>query len=131
MRVVKVLFLILFFFFCMLFFVQNTEMLATPLVLKMEVFSWAVSSTPTPFYVVLLISFVVGGLFATLYFIAERMRLNGKVKELSAKVASLDKQRESASALSAYPMGPASDVTETPESGEAAGTSETAGEEKN
>jgi len=127
MRVVKVLFLILFFFFCMLFFVQNTEMLATPLVLKLDVFSWSAASTPTPFYVVLLISFVVGGLFATLYFIAERMRLAGKVKELSAKVASLESQRESSSSYAAYPAGPAEPET----SGAIAAESVETAEEKN
>jgi lipopolysaccharide assembly protein A len=105
MRVVKVLFLILFFFVCMLFFVQNTQMLATPLELKLEVFSWSMSTTPTPFYVVMLLSFVIGGIFATLYFMAERFRLNGKVKALEGQVASLNRQTgaSGSSYASTYP----------------------------
>ncbi len=102
MRVVKVLLLILFFFVCMLFFVQNTQMLSTPLELKLEVFSWRWASTPTPFYVVLLLSFVIGGIFATLYFVGERMRLNGKVKALQAQAASQGSQSASSYAA-AYP----------------------------
>ena len=115
MRVVKVLFLILFFFVCMLFFVQNTQMLSTPLELKLDVFSMSWSTTPTPFYVALLLSFVIGGVFATLYFMAERFRLNGKVKALEGQVASLGRQSGASSYASTYPSGADETSTETAE----------------
>ena len=70
MRVIKVLFLLVFFFVCMLFFVQNTAILETALLLKLGAFGYMVQTPGVPFYVVLLLSFVAGGLFATLYFLA-------------------------------------------------------------
>ncbi|WP_300157372.1 LapA family protein [Solidesulfovibrio sp.] len=92
MRVIKVLFLLVFFFVCMLFFVQNTAILETPLLLKLGAFGYMVQSPAVPFYVVLLISFVAGGLFCTLYFLAEKVRLATSVRSLQNKVNAMEKQ---------------------------------------
>ena len=92
MRVIKVLFLLVFFFVCMLFFVQNTAILETPLLLKLGAFGYMVQSPAVPFYVVLLISFVAGGLFCTLYFLAEKVRLSTSVRSLQNKVNAMEKQ---------------------------------------
>lgn len=92
MRVIKVLFLLAFFFVCMLFFVQNTAILETPLLLKLGAFGYQVQSPGVPFYVVLLLSFVAGGLFCTLYFLAEKVRLAAGMRSLQNKVNALEKQ---------------------------------------
>lgn len=92
MRVIKVLFLLVFFFFCMLFFVQNTAILETPLLLKIDLFRYHVESAAVPFYVVLLMAFVAGGLFCTLYFLAEKVRLASSVRSLQNKVNAMEKQ---------------------------------------
>jgi uncharacterized membrane protein YciS (DUF1049 family) len=92
MRVIKVLFLLVFFFVCMLFFVQNTAILETPLLLKLGAFGYLVQSPAVPFYVVLLIAFVAGGLFCTLYFLAEKVRLATSVRSLQNKVNAMEKQ---------------------------------------
>jgi putative membrane protein len=92
MRVIKVLFLLAFFFVCMLFFVQNTAILETPLLLKLGAFGYQVQTPGVPFYVVLLLSFVAGGLFSTLYFLAEKVRLAAGMRSLQNKVNALEKQ---------------------------------------
>ncbi len=108
MRVVKVFVLIVFFFFCMIFFVQNTAMLSTPLVLKMDVFSLSYASPEVPFYVVLLLAFVVGGLFSLAYFILERVRLGNKVKEQAGRIAALEKELAASKSYSGITSGYAS-----------------------
>ena len=92
MRFVKVLILLAFFFVCMLFFVQNTTTLETPLVLRLSAFGLSAESPGAPFYVVLLLAFVAGGLFSTIYFLVEKIRLVSQVRKLSAKVKALEEK---------------------------------------
>lgn len=92
MRVIKVLFLLVFFFVCILFFVQNTPILETPLQLKLGAFGYQIQSPGVPFYIVLALSFVAGGLFCTLYFLAEKVRLAAGMRSLQNKVNALEKQ---------------------------------------
>lgn len=107
MRVIKVLLLLIFFFICMLFFVQNTAILETPLLLKLGAFGYEAHSPAVPFYVVLLLAFVAGGLFSTLYFLAEKVRLATSVRSLQNKVNVMEKQmaahRKSAASPAAAP----------------------------
>ncbi|EFL50481.1 conserved hypothetical protein [Solidesulfovibrio fructosivorans JJ]] len=104
MRVIKVLFLLAFFFFCMLFFVQNTAILETPLLLKLEVFGFHAETAAVPFYVVLLMSFVAGGFFCTLYFLAEKVRLASSVRSLQSKVNAMEKQLAQKKSTVASPL---------------------------
>ncbi|MGE4537696.1 MAG: LapA family protein [Desulfovibrio sp.] len=104
MRVIKVLFLLAFFFFCMLFFVQNTAILETPLLLKLEVFGLHAETAAVPFYVVLLLSFVAGGFFCTLYFLAEKVRLASSVRSLQNKVNAMEKQLAQKKSTVASPL---------------------------
>lgn len=106
MRVIKVLFLLAFFFVCMLFFVQNTAILETPLVLKLGAFGYHAETTGVPFYVVLLMSFVAGGLFATLYFLTEKVRLSASQRSLQNKVNAMEKQLAARAAMPTPPATP-------------------------
>jgi putative membrane protein len=122
MRVIKVLFLLAFFFVCMLFFVQNTAILETPLILKLGAFGFQTESSAVPFYVVLLLSFVAGGLFATLYFLAEKVRLATGMRSLQNKVNAMEKQlvkKPAAPAMSvpSYAASPAPSVTSSTAAG--------------
>lgn len=105
MRVVKVLLLILFFFFCMIFFVQNTAILSTPLLLKMDVFSLSYASPEVPFYVVLLLSFVVGGLFSLAYFVLEKVRMASEIKAQAGRIAALEKELAASKSYSGLSTG--------------------------
>ncbi len=116
MRIVKVLLLLVFFFFCMLFFVQNTAILDTPLVLKLDIFGFHAETTGVPFYVTLLLAFVLGGLFSTLYFMTEKVRLSVAVRSLQSKVNAMEKQLAAKNAVSSTPIvtSPASTTLVTP-----------------
>lgn len=75
MRYIKALLLIAFFVFGWLFFQQNGATLENSLFLKLEVsrFAWQAES---PFYLVILASFAIGALFATVYLLIDRVRLS-------------------------------------------------------
>jgi hypothetical protein len=105
MRIVKVLLLIVFFFFCMIFFVQNTAILSTPLLLKMDVFSLSYASPEVPFYVVLLLSFVVGGLFSLAYFVLEKVRMAAEIKAQAGRIAALEKELAASKSYSGLSTG--------------------------
>jgi len=124
MRFVKVLILLVFFFVCMLFFVQNTTTLETPLVLKLSAFGLSAESPGAPFYVVLLLAFVAGGLFASVYFLFEKIRLTAQLRNLANKVKSLEKQLASVASAAMPTSGfavsaPTLSTSETPASGDA------------
>lgn len=121
MRVIKVLILLAFFFVCMLFFVQNTTILETPLVLKLSAFGLSAESPGAPFYVVLLLAFVTGGVFATLYFLIEKLRLVAQVRSLNSTVKGLEKQLADV-ANAAKPVNPSYAVSTPSVSVPASGT---------
>jgi len=92
----------------MIFFVQNTAILSTPLLLKMDVFSLSYTSPEAPFYVVLLLAFVVGGLFSLCYFVLEKVRMAGVIKAQAARIASLEKELAASKSYSGVSTGAAS-----------------------
>ena len=92
MRYLKVLLLTLFFFVSMVFFIQNNEMLAHQLILKLELFDASFVSRELPFYLLVLLSFVVGSVFSMSYFLAEKIRLNHELKASKAKLAALEQE---------------------------------------
>jgi hypothetical protein len=76
MRYVKVLLFIVFFYFVMLFFVQNQEALSQSTSLKLDVmFLPPMESIPLSFYILMLISFLLGGVYALLMLIWDRLTL--------------------------------------------------------
>ncbi len=92
MRYIKVLLLTLFFFVSMVFFIQNNEVLSNELVLKMVLFDMSFVSRELPFYLVVLLSFVVGSLFSMSYFLGEKIRLSRELKAANAKQAALEQE---------------------------------------
>lgn len=92
MRYIKVLLLTLFFFVSMVFFIQNNEVLSNELILKLELFDLSFVSRELPFYLVVLLSFVVGSVFSMSYFLGEKIRLSRELKAANAKLAALEQE---------------------------------------
>lgn len=92
MRYLKVLGLVALFFFSMLFFVQNNEVLMQELALGLKVFGWDYQSQAVPFYLLILVSFVLGSVLCTLYFFLERARLSKLCKQLRKNVQCLEQE---------------------------------------
>ena len=89
MRFIKFVFLVLFFLFFMVFFVQNQAQLTAALELKFNLFTLDWQSPPLPFYLLVLIFFVLGALFSTLFFGIDRMRVGSLCRDAQAKAQSL------------------------------------------
>jgi lipopolysaccharide assembly protein A len=92
MRYIKVLLLTLFFFVSMVFFIQNNEVLSKLLVLKLELLDLHFISRELPFYLIVLLSFVVGSIFSMSYFLIEKVRLSKELKAANAKLAALEQE---------------------------------------
>ena len=87
MRFIKFVLLVLFFLFFMVFFVQNNAQLATPLELKFNMFTLNWQCQPIPFYMVVLIFFVLGALFSTIFFVIDRIRIGSVCGDAKAKAS--------------------------------------------
>jgi len=94
MRYLKVLALVVFFFFSMLFFVQNTAVLSNALALKLDLFEWHIETASFPVYLLILLSFVAGAFLSLAYFFLEKVRLSSKVRAGKTKIAALEKEVE-------------------------------------
>lgn len=92
MKYLRVAALILLFFFSMLFFVQNHELLSKTVRLHLELFGTSFQSTDIPYYLIVLLAFVVGGFIALIYLLAEKIRLSSELKNNRAKIKDLEKE---------------------------------------
>lgn len=95
MRYLKVLALIALFFFSMLFFIQNNGVLTQELALTLKVFGWEYQSPAAPFYLLILLAFVIGAVMCTLYFFLERLRLTQMCRQLRKDVERLERETAS------------------------------------
>ncbi|MFW6325045.1 MAG: lipopolysaccharide assembly protein LapA domain-containing protein [Desulfovibrionales bacterium] len=95
MRYVKVLALVLFFFFAMVFFVQNTEILSESIRLKLELWDLRLISVPFPFYVLVLLFFVAGALFTLAFFLVEKIRTTRELRSCRHRVSGLEQELNS------------------------------------
>lgn len=95
MRYLKVLGLVALFFFSMLFFVQNHDILVQELALELKVFGLHYTTEAVPFYLVILMAFVIGSLLCTLYFFLERVRLSKQARTLKKQVDALEREAAS------------------------------------
>jgi putative membrane protein len=92
MKYLKVLGLVALFFFSMLFFVQNHDILIQELALELKVFGLHYATEAAPFYLIILMAFVIGSLLCTLYFFLERVRLSKQARQLRKQVDALEKE---------------------------------------
>jgi hypothetical protein len=94
MRFLKVLIVLCLFFFGLLFFTQNKEILSTMLLLKIDLFypGYKWSGFEVPFYFVVLIGFAVGMLFASLFFAMDKLRLVCSVAAKKRSIRVLERE---------------------------------------
>lgn len=104
MRFLKALLLVAIFTCGLLFFIQNSKALETPITLTFSLYYGDLTWTgkPLPYFVIVLAAFVVGALLAALYLFIDRIRLGcaalkykndarGKERELVRLRESLEK----------------------------------------
>lgn len=89
MRFIKFVLLVAFFLFFMVFFVQNQAQLSTVLELKFNMFTLNWQAQPLPFYMVVLVFFVLGALFSTIFFVIDRIRVGSICRDAQSKAQSL------------------------------------------
>lgn len=92
MRYLKALALVVLFFFSMLFFTQNVAVLTQELVLGLKVFRWEYHTAAAPFYLLILLAFVVGAVSCILYFFMERVRLTRECRRLRRDKDALERE---------------------------------------
>jgi putative membrane protein len=95
MRYVKVIVLVALFFFSMLFFVQNTELLTKGMTLKLTLFNYQFISREISFYLLILGGFVAGSVLSMLYFMTDKIKNANQSKALRKKVQELEKELNS------------------------------------
>ncbi len=83
MRFLKVFGLVLLFLISMMFFIQNTEILSQEMSLQLNFYigDYVAMSRPLPFYFLLLVAFALGAILVLFYFLLEKIRLSGQLKE--------------------------------------------------
>jgi putative membrane protein len=95
MRYVKALLVILLFVFGLTFFLQNSQVFTATLSVRFEVLDWGGRSGPIPFYMYLLLAFLVGGLISFLYLAADKLKLHRELKRRKSRISSLEKELSS------------------------------------
>lgn len=103
MRFLKALWLTIFFFFTLIFFIQNNAVLSQKLSLTFDFyyFDYVWSNTSVPFFFVVLVAFVVGALAMLGYLIMDRIHLR---RELSRCRKLARKQEKELKQLRAIPL---------------------------
>jgi putative membrane protein len=92
MRYVKVLAVVIIFFLCMIFFVQNTGVLSTELKLSFKLFGANWMSSPIPVYLYILLAFVIGVLVSMAYFLLEKLRQGRELRKKQQQINNLEKE---------------------------------------
>ncbi|CAK7013256.1 MAG: hypothetical protein DELT_02149 [Desulfovibrio sp.] len=103
MRFLKALWLIVFFFFSLIFFIQNEKALGEKLSLKFDFYylDYVWANTAVPFYFVVLIGFLAGAIVTLGYLFMDRIRTK---MELSRCRRIIRKQEKELKKLRAIPL---------------------------
>ncbi len=92
MRYVKVLLLVVLFFLIMMFFVQNQGAFSQTMPLKLDLlFIDPLESAPLPFYTLLVICFVLGGLCVLGMLLWDRLSLTAKLTMANMRARTFEK----------------------------------------
>ncbi|WP_028574781.1 lipopolysaccharide assembly protein LapA domain-containing protein [Desulfonatronovibrio hydrogenovorans] len=114
MKYLRVAALILLFFFSMLFFVQNHELLSTTVRLHLDLLGAEFQSRDIPYYLIVLLAFVAGGFISLIYLLAEKIRLSGEIRKNRARIKDLE---EEVNSLRNMPLDNDSFVMDSQENG--------------
>lgn len=75
--------------------VENLEQLSKTLILRVNLLFWAHETPQMPFYLVIIIVFLLGILVASFYGIVERFKLKKRIRILSKENTEKDKELDS------------------------------------
>jgi lipopolysaccharide assembly protein A len=92
MKYLRVAALILLFFFSMLFFVQNHELLSTTVRLNLQLFSLEMQSREVPYYLIVLLAFAAGGFISLVYLLIDKIRLSSEVRKSRSRIKDLEEE---------------------------------------
>lgn len=103
MRFLKALWLIIFFFFSLMFFIQNNEVLDQKLSLKFDFyyFDYIWTNTAVPFFFIVLVGIVVGAFVMLCYLLMDKLHSS---RELSRCRRLIRKQEKELRKLRAIPL---------------------------
>jgi lipopolysaccharide assembly protein A len=94
-RYLKVLAIVLFFFIGMVFFVQNTPVLSESIQLRLQILGVRWVSIAFPYYMLILIFFVLGALFTLAFLLAEKIRMNRELRACKHRIGALQQELNS------------------------------------
>jgi lipopolysaccharide assembly protein A len=94
-RYLKVLAIVLFFFVGMVFFVQNTPALSETIQLRLQILGMRWVSIAFPYYMLILIFFVLGTLFTLAFLLAEKIRMNRELRACKHRIGVLQQELNS------------------------------------
>jgi lipopolysaccharide assembly protein A len=94
-RYLKVLAIVLFFFIGMVFFVQNTPALSESIQLRLQILGMRWVSIAFPYYMLILIFFVLGALFTLAFLLAEKIRMNRELRACKHRIGVLQQELNS------------------------------------
>ncbi len=94
MKFVKAIFLIVFFFFALLFVIQNRDAFITSLDLKLHLFGWNWSSS-MPIYMNILLAFLIGAILVLMFFFFDTIKKNKEIKMYRMRVEELEQELDS------------------------------------
>ena len=93
MRYIKVLLAIVFFYFVMVFFVQNQESLSQTMQLKLDLmFVPPMQSMPLSFYMLALICFLVGGICTLIMLVWDRLSISANLSGSRRRLKAVEKE---------------------------------------
>lgn len=94
MRFLKALWLTVFFFFSLIFFIQNNEVLGQKLSLKFDFyyFNYVWTNTAVPFYFVVLVGFFAGAIVTLGYLFMDRLRIRMELSRCRKIIRKQDKE---------------------------------------
>jgi uncharacterized integral membrane protein len=113
MRFLKALWLMVFFFFSLIFFTQNNEVLSQKMTLTFDFyyFDYVWTNTAVPFFFVILAAFVAGALVTLGYLVMDRIRLRMELGRCRRVVRNQEKELKK---LRSIPLDP-TPIPELPE----------------
>lgn len=93
MRFLKILWIVLLFFFGALFLLQNKEVLSQPMILELDLFfTEKLTSIQLPYYFIVLCAFAAGAFSAIGYLILSRLRIGMELRRARKQARILEKE---------------------------------------
>ena len=106
MRFIKLIILLLFIAFIVIFFMQNTDAISQPMALHLNLYIAGWSLIALPYYFFLLSAFIIGAVLAGLFFVMEKIQHYSALRAHRNKIEALQTEIHSLRKLSSRPKYP-------------------------